>query len=130
MSAASNPAAHRADARGSAVMPDKFTSMPPKVVRFLLVALDPGKTDSEREIAIREFAQYLTSIGSGGYELVERIKTEPVSDEDLQRMCDVAIERDRAAQRHNTPVVATGPLFGSGPGSVGTPMPNARLRTG
>jgi hypothetical protein len=49
-------------------------------------------------IAIREFAQYLTSIGSGGYELIERIRQNP-SATNLQRMCDVAIERDRAEQR-------------------------------
>jgi hypothetical protein len=60
-------------------MTDKFDNMPPEIVRFLLVALDHGKTDSERGIAIRKFAQYLTGVGADGYELVERITTPPCS---------------------------------------------------
>ena len=98
-------------------MVDKLANMPPRIVRFLLVALDPGKTDSERGIAIREFTQYLFSVGSGGYELVERIQTEPISDADLQRMCDVAIERDRAEQQRNA--VVTRPFSSAGLGNVG-----------
>ena len=55
-------------------MTDKFANMPPEFARFLLVALDNGKTDSERGIAIRKFTEWMTNIGSNGYELVERIE--------------------------------------------------------
>ena len=101
-------------------MADKFADMPPKFVRFLLVALDPGKTDSERGIAIREFAQYLTSIGSGGYELVERIATPPLTEEDMKLIFDAGRQAERATIEQHRGAAAPTPFFSNnGLGNVG-----------
>ena len=92
-------------------MTDKFANMSPEFARFLLVALDNGKTDSERGIAIRKFTEWMTNIGSNGYELVERIKTTPVSDEDMQKVFDTGREVGRT--ENAVTVVPKKPFAGS-----------------
>jgi hypothetical protein len=88
-------------------MTDKFANMPKTVRHFWVVAFSPSAAPEERAKALKGIDGYLREIGADGYEVIRRVETEPVSDEDLQRMCDVAIARDRAEQQRNT-AVATG----------------------
>src|SRR6476620_2624667 len=103
-------------------MTDKFANMPRKIRHCLVVAFSPSSADGERATALREFDQYLKSIGTDGHEVVETIETPSVSDEEMQRVFDTGREQGHAEaieqQRNTIATAPTQPFFGTNPGSV------------
>ena len=89
-------------------MTDKRATMPPRILQLLLVVLCPSAADGERINAMRAVDRYLASVGSNGHELMDRIKTPPVSDEDMQRVFDAGYAKrlaDEAEQRRRAVAV-------------------------
>jgi hypothetical protein len=102
-------------------MADKFTNMPKRIRQLLVVAFADTAADGERAKALREFDQYLKSIGTDGYEVIEKIETPSISDEEMQRVFDTGREEGHAEaveQQRNTAPTAPRPFFSSNLGSV------------
>jgi hypothetical protein len=98
-------------------MTDMLAAMPPKILQCLVVACNPTAADGERITAWHVFDQYLKSLGYDGYELVKRITTEPVSEEDMKTVFDAGREQGRSEvieQQRRTPPVSAQSFFNTG----------------
>lgn len=102
---------------------DKLATVMPKIAQLLLVALDGGSSDGERINAVRAVRLYLSRVDSDSHDLVERIKTAPLSEDEMQRIFNAGIEQGRAEEAENARrnAVMTAPFdvgeVGSGVGS-------------
>jgi hypothetical protein len=71
---------------------DKLMS---RVAQLLLVALSAGATDSERVNAITLVQRQLEGAGCDSHELIERLKTDPLGEEDMQKIFDAGVAQGR-----------------------------------
>ena len=65
----------------------------PRIAQFLLVALDRASADGERVNAMHAIDSALQNASADKYELIERIKTPPLTQEDLQKVFDAGYNK-------------------------------------
>jgi hypothetical protein len=70
----------------------------PRIVQFLLLALSPGATEGERTNALGMARRELEKVGSDAHELGERIKTPPLSEEEMKKIFDAGRAQGRAEE--------------------------------
>jgi hypothetical protein len=98
---------------------DKLIAIP-RAAQLLLVALNSGATDGERGNAINAFQRKLKEAGIDGHELVERLKTPPLDEAEMQKIFDAGRAQGRAEeieQRQRSSVaIASASPFADGVG--------------
>jgi hypothetical protein len=100
-------------------MTDALANVMPRIAQLLLVALSPGATEGERVNAMRAVQQQLERANSDSHELVERIKTPPLSENEMQKIFDAGREQGRAEEvekRRRAMVAVNSPLVSGGVG--------------
>jgi hypothetical protein len=86
----------------------------PLIERLWAVALSPKSADDERIAALHAIDRHLAETGTDGYAMIERIKTEPVTDAQMQEVFDRGRELGRT---ENAVVVVPKQPFFSPPGA-------------
>ena len=97
-------------------MADHPAAKLPLIERLWAVLFSTTASDSERLKALHVIDRHLTETGIDGYEIIERIKTPPVSEEEMQKVFDAGRELGRT-ENAVTVVKPKPPFFGS-PGAV------------
>ena len=101
-------------------MADKEKFDPPtisKLTKLLLVVLSPSTLDGEWTNALEALQRILKEVDPGGHELVARLGTASISDEEMQRVFDEGRKVGRseeAEQRRKSMVAVTASYAGGG----------------
>jgi hypothetical protein len=92
-----------------------------RIAQLLLVVLSPGATENERTTAFKLFQQTVRSVDPGGHELAERIKTTPLSEEEMQQIFNAGRAQGRAEEieQRQRSVAAIGIAASFADGDVG-----------
>jgi hypothetical protein len=67
----------------------------PLIERLWAVLLSSNSSDTERLTALHAIDRHLIDAGIDGYEIIERVKTPPVSEEEMQKVFDAGRELGR-----------------------------------
>jgi hypothetical protein len=101
-------------------MADTLDQKLPLISKLMLVVLSPSSAEGEWSNAFEMLQKTLKEVDPGGHGLVERIKTPPVSDDEMQKLFDAGREQGRieaVAQQRSMVSVATRPFSGGNPNS-------------